>query len=242
MKATCVYCSRSTDRTKDHIPPKALFPASRRNVNLITVPACNSCNSQFSKDDTYFRDMLCMRQELSGNPAVQELLPVVVRSITGPKRERYLNYINSRFAEHEAVTESGENLGMQPTLKVDQTRTHSTLQRIVKGLFFNLKGQPLPQEYEVRTFTMEYVDSLNSEQLRQFTAAVIAPLEQSMLEAVGERIFGYRRSDSSDDFNSTAWHLVFYEKYFAYAVTLKRGALPPMNFKDHNYPPKWVTA
>jgi hypothetical protein len=182
-----------------------------------------------------------MRQELSVNPAVAELLPIVVRSFTGPRRELYLKYINSRFAEHEAVTESGENLGIWPTLKVDQRRIHSTLERIVKGLFYHVKKQALSQEYEVRTFTMEYVMSLDPSQREQFETALTHPLAQSPSQSVGEGIFHYRLSDSSDDFNCTSWHLVFYEKYFSYAVTLRRGALRAQGFREIDYGPKWIS-
>jgi hypothetical protein len=49
----CVYCPNPAD-TNDHAPPKALL---RRPLpsNLITLPACRSCNSGFSFDEQVVR-------------------------------------------------------------------------------------------------------------------------------------------------------------------------------------------
>ena len=56
-------------------------------------------------DDTYVRDMLCMREELGSNPSVIALLPTVVRSITGRERPGYFKYIQSRFSEPRRLYE-----------------------------------------------------------------------------------------------------------------------------------------
>jgi 5-methylcytosine-specific restriction endonuclease McrA len=53
-KKTCAYCGSPTDLTRDHVPPKNLFPLPKP-VNLITVPACKKCHSETSQDDEYFR-------------------------------------------------------------------------------------------------------------------------------------------------------------------------------------------
>lgn len=49
----CVYCGRTTDPTRDHVPPRAVFPKPRPK-NLVTVPACRPCNSSAAADDEYF--------------------------------------------------------------------------------------------------------------------------------------------------------------------------------------------
>lgn len=52
----CVFCG-ATAKTRDHVPPKCIFPDDRR-INLRTVPACEICNSKTKKDDEYFRMVL----------------------------------------------------------------------------------------------------------------------------------------------------------------------------------------
>ena len=50
--STCCYC-HNPSTTKDHIPPKNIFPKPRP-TNLITVLSCKDCNEDPSLDDEYF--------------------------------------------------------------------------------------------------------------------------------------------------------------------------------------------
>lgn len=47
----CVYCGESVE-TRDHVPSKVLLDAPYPD-NLPVVPACESCNASFSKDEEY---------------------------------------------------------------------------------------------------------------------------------------------------------------------------------------------
>jgi 5-methylcytosine-specific restriction endonuclease McrA len=61
----CAYCGDVGIITRDHVPPKGIFPKPRP-ANLITVPACSKCHSQqTSRDDEYFRNTLNVREDLS---------------------------------------------------------------------------------------------------------------------------------------------------------------------------------
>lgn len=50
----CYLCGATENLTRDHIPPKGLFPKPRPS-NLYTVPCCEPCNNGASKADEYFR-------------------------------------------------------------------------------------------------------------------------------------------------------------------------------------------
>ena len=50
----CYLCGATNNLTKDHIPPKNLFP-SPKPTNLITVWCCKKCNEKFSLIDESFR-------------------------------------------------------------------------------------------------------------------------------------------------------------------------------------------
>lgn len=54
MNNSCYICGATDDLTRDHVPPKNLFPDPKPS-NLITVPCCRRCNVGFSKDDELFR-------------------------------------------------------------------------------------------------------------------------------------------------------------------------------------------
>lgn len=50
----CYLCNSTENLTKDHIPPKNLFP-SPKPTNLITIWCCKKCNGKFSLIDESFR-------------------------------------------------------------------------------------------------------------------------------------------------------------------------------------------
>src|SRR4051812_40316879 len=50
----CYLCQKRPATTKDHVPPKSLFPKPRPS-NLMTLPCCFPCNNRFSKHEEYFR-------------------------------------------------------------------------------------------------------------------------------------------------------------------------------------------
>ena len=52
-KSLCIFCGKPAT-TRDHIPPKGIFPDPMPS-DLITVPACESCNSNTKLDDEYFQ-------------------------------------------------------------------------------------------------------------------------------------------------------------------------------------------
>jgi hypothetical protein len=51
--ASCAYCGAAADLTRDHVPPRVVFPKPRPK-DLITVPACRPCNVSAGPDDEYF--------------------------------------------------------------------------------------------------------------------------------------------------------------------------------------------
>lgn len=51
---TCYLCGSKNNLTKDHIPPKNLFPPPKPS-NLATVLCCKKCNEEYSLIDESFR-------------------------------------------------------------------------------------------------------------------------------------------------------------------------------------------
>src|SRR5262245_40510953 len=54
----CVICGEREATTRDHVPPKGIFPKPR--PQLVTVPACAQCNSGSSLHDESFRTYLAL--------------------------------------------------------------------------------------------------------------------------------------------------------------------------------------
>lgn len=53
----CYFCGKPNSDSKDHIPPRGIFPKKPQG-QLITVPAHKSCNESFHKDDELFRNVI----------------------------------------------------------------------------------------------------------------------------------------------------------------------------------------
>ena len=51
----CYLCEQPNPDTRDHIPPRGIFPKMPKG-QLITVPAHEGCNNRFSRDDELFRN------------------------------------------------------------------------------------------------------------------------------------------------------------------------------------------
>ena len=59
MLTLCAICGIRAATTKDHVPPKSLYPKPRDNdINLNTVPACAHCNNSAASDDEIFKVLI----------------------------------------------------------------------------------------------------------------------------------------------------------------------------------------
>ena len=68
----CALCGVNQASTRDHVPPKAIFPKPR--PPLITVPACFECNNSASDLDDLFKVYLSMHAAENNEIARQLLL------------------------------------------------------------------------------------------------------------------------------------------------------------------------
>ena len=68
---TCYMCP-ATETSREHVPPVCFFPEKKDLLpgidlrrNLITVPSCDAHNSQKSKDDQYFWQLITATRDLN---------------------------------------------------------------------------------------------------------------------------------------------------------------------------------
>lgn len=95
---------------RDHVPPACLYPPSKRaqgNLQLITIPACRSCNGGYSDDEAHFRNVMLMAG--ASNEAVQELWEKTWRSFREVDGERRATEIRRMMVP---VKVSGEDKHM----------------------------------------------------------------------------------------------------------------------------------
>jgi hypothetical protein len=110
----CVYCGAGGTLTRDHVPPKTIFPKLWP-LGLITVPAYLKCNQDNSKDDEYFRLPLSVRRGLSDHPAIQQSQSKVIRSLLDPNspeiRQSFINTLASMHGGNIRAESAGRNQG-----------------------------------------------------------------------------------------------------------------------------------
>lgn len=213
-KAQCVYCGATEELTKEHAPPQLLFPPPRPR-DLITVPACLTCNQAGSKDAEYFRLSLCLNPQTKDAADVIAFKPAVRRSLEYPQAERDRNAIIS------ALQPAGDKI----VFTVDLKRIHSVLERTVQCLYLHETGRRLPQTHEATAFSDEFLAQLGSEKAHQFQHDFVLPLAQQDPKIIGNGQFAYSMIHTTHDYVSV-WGLLFYQRvpFVVLTGTRKRPA------------------
>ena len=203
----CVYCGTRIADTRDHIPPKNLFPKPRPD-NLITVPSCSSCNNTNSDDDEYFRLMLVMRREAHNHPAAVESWETAFRGLKRDNKIGLATKIATDMREVEIYSKSGVYLGKESAINIDFPRVRNVLNRTIKGLFYHVTNRPLPANYDIHAFALEgFTDSVHKipSLLRYVEIGNAQPTN-----TVGANIFSYKYKFSDDDDSASIWLMEFY--------------------------------
>lgn len=143
----CIYCGSSDRLTVDHIPPK-LFLGRPYPENLITVPACLTCNQSFQKDDEYTRTVALLDVRASDNRDAQTKTAANTRSLQRPNAKAFVEYLARQSMSTTILGAHGLPLGR--VIELDQTRVNATGSRLIRGLHFNETGESL-SPHMVRT-------------------------------------------------------------------------------------------
>lgn len=153
-KTSCVYCGKSLGTTRDHIPSKNLFPDTRE-IDFITVPSCYECNNSLSKDEEFFRNMMC-NLSLDLSESSKKLFEgKITRSI---KRNPSLAL---KLFESMALVDmpTKDGLGLEKKTKItisveDKKRINNVLTKYAKGLFYFHHKTPLPESFKLKIVWM----------------------------------------------------------------------------------------
>jgi hypothetical protein len=147
MPSQCIYCGAVENLTLDHVPPKLLlappFPA-----NLITVPACYTCNQSFQRNDEYTRTLAGLDLRASNNPDAQSKLPAILRSLQRPTAKAFAEYVASQTTKSMILDHRGQPSG--EIINMDRDRVNATGIRMIRGLYFSETGIILPSDATIK--------------------------------------------------------------------------------------------
>src|SRR3972149_5851606 len=132
MANLCYRCGQTAGNTKEHVVPRCFYPL-RPNAQLVTVPACRSCNEQLSPDEEYLRTVLTssnVRNRSAYAVWQQKVRPWLEReefdglrtSLVGNMRDVYLP--------------SPGGFMRAGLLKLDAARMDSVAGKIVRGMYY----------------------------------------------------------------------------------------------------------
>lgn len=208
----CIYCGAVGELTRDHVPPKNIFP-SPRPENIITVPSCYKCNSDASKDDEYFRNMLTLRYDIFEHPEANKNWQKVLRSIKRSESKQLRKAILRNMKPIDLITPSGIFVGKSGIYYVEIGRLLNTVNRIIKGIFFHEFGHSIPSNYSVRSFMLELI-RFDDDVINLITIA-----KGGNTQAIGNEIFQYWIRKTDEDSNSTVSLLLFFNRVSFYGFT-----------------------
>lgn len=141
----CRTLLNQENSTREHIPAQNTFagyPPEYKN-NRLTVPACHTCNNEYSKIDQEIRDAIGIQND--ENEEQQELTRKSVKSIM--RRANWLDRLHFSNGKVIAVTFSYD----------DFQQLHI---KNFKGIFHHKYGSPLPADFEI--FTIAEGDEENA--------------------------------------------------------------------------------
>lgn len=208
----CIYCGGRGEVTDDHVPPRSFY-GKIPPKNIITVPACEPCNIGFSKNDDYVRLVLTTTESGKDNATRNELIGVVKRFAERPESKRVLSGFYESLESGYMLNESGVFVRREK-FSVEGARMNAFAARVIKALFFRVKGYRLPDGYIVNAIhyrVYRQIEAMSGEH-RDFWPIIIAELlRSSHAEAWGD-VFGYSLVQSPNDPNATWWLLSLYDR------------------------------
>lgn len=134
--------------TKDHIPPKTIFPKPRP-INLVTVPCCKICNGAAKKDDEYFGIMMALRENSQNHPSADKVIPKIFDGLLHKNASGFRKKVFRNFSIKNIMTTTGIFLGRYPVFEEVAEPIIRVMERISKGLYYLETNKPYPQNYQI---------------------------------------------------------------------------------------------
>lgn len=207
--AKCIYCGKPAT-TVDHIPPKNLFSKPRPS-DLITVPACNSCNNGASRDDDYFWSRIIIKREVGGHRAVKGVLPTLFRSLGRAQQRGFTRQFYDDIQPVEEFTPGGLYLGTGAGYVPDHDRMLRVVRRTAVGLYFREFGRPMPRSYEMDVSGFSNIPPGDPGAVTMFTDTIRKIVAGRKATVVGDGVFAYSYQTVSDRPRFSVWAMEFFE-------------------------------
>jgi hypothetical protein len=201
----CVYCGNKPGTTKDHVPPKKLFPEPRP-TNTVTVPCCEECQKKYKKDEDVFAAWINFGP--AGASKVGKALWNQKLRRTYKKDYGVRKVIADSFRQISLVTPGGIYLGKKLAIKIDRRRLINVLKKIILGLFYVEYRERLPEEVPIDIIGVAGNDQRIEEVIKVTQEATVS----------WENIFEYRHTRLDQNSFESLWIMSFYRRNYFVAI------------------------
>jgi len=199
----------------DHVPPKCLF-AKPLPQNMLTVPCCSECNSGFTTDDEYTRVALALDVRAASHGDVIGGMPSLMRWLANPGRRGFARYLAGQMKPLPIV---GPNGAVIVKATQDVRRIDATGERIVRGIYYIQKRQPVPKSALVKVASRAGMTASDPDML--MIARVFRAAPERRDGAVG-RAFSYAVALAD---RRTVWLMLLYDYFFWVGIVDERDVV-----------------
>ncbi len=206
----------------DHVPPKSFFPKQRDlpagtvdvRRNLITVPAYDTHNSRFSKDDEV-ASLVILLTHRANQLGVQQFLSKGLRGIAG--RRGLVRAVFKRIEVYQLA--DGREI---PIMEFDAARVDRVMDRVARGLFFHDFGRSW--ECDLRLLADgAFMQDLSPSPHRQFVRQLEPLFAHSPRKGSNPSVFWYDWVAGVKGDCSHLLRMCFYDGLRYYAVPFEKG-------------------
>lgn len=214
----CAYCGSQDQLTHDHVPPACLFPRPRP-ADLITVPCCEICQAKQSADDEYFKVIVASSADADLHPQAQRLWQEgsIQRSLARPEAAGFRQLIEQSLVPVDIVSENGVFLGRSLAYDYSENRLINVITRTAKGLFFDITGRRLSDEFTVRVRFHPNLDLL-PDRAKAF-------LTEVPWTTIGSGVFSFKVRLFQDNPNGVVFLFAFYDSWPVLCMSYPRERL-----------------
>jgi hypothetical protein len=196
----CAICGERDGTTRDHVPPKAIFPKPRPN-NLVTVPACLECNNGASDNDDLFKVFLSL--QAAGNNEIARKLFQEKTVRTLKRNQSLLALILEEAKELQIINNQG-NIETRTGILWNSAAHDAVMERTIRGLYFHHSGSPIPIDTNLAVQWLHGVPEEILPSLHLFNEVVL-----------GDDQVTYKYIIYGDDPRHSLWLFDFYGAHWA---------------------------
>lgn len=202
IEKCCYLCGSTEKLTREHVPPRGLFPKPKPD-NLLTIPCCLRCNNKASRDVEYFR--LAASALINKNPqGIRTWRRVVGSTISSGRIKDLIEVLRKRAKPTRLRTASGTVEAME--FGFDADRINRILVSITRG-FLTLWSPEI--DNSKLDFEIVHMHQFKLEAIATFVRSEVGRM--FLPYAVGDGVYRHWRGQVTDDYRHGLWIHVFYD-------------------------------